>query len=351
MKKFYINCQGGTGYNIALTHVLADLKKSGEEYYFAVLSPYFDVFESSPYVDAVYKPNEIRDFIFDANEEGAELIIHRLYDLDGFIKKQLNYTEAWHRLMHLPEGEHNPYGTSLKSDLKPETRYPNLLDIKSQVLNIIDEKKFDDFVIMQFNGGQSPLTRVPAGKDKDGKDFPDWSKVPYNYDNEPLKRHYPKEDAQAFISLFEKAHPKTGIIMYQLPNEPAFEGNNIITMVAPYLMYYLLSKESKCRGIVSIDSSLQHLTAGNCKAVVLWGHSINASSSKLICNSFGYSYNTNIIQPCRRDDILYFSALGPSGAKIFYISPNELLKITDDYLFGNQEAATFMKIDGEYKQV
>ena len=53
---------------------------------------------------------------------------------------------------------------------------------------------------MQFEGGQSPLVQVPVKEDGTR----DWSKVPTNYENEPLKRHYPFEKAQEFIKLFPK---------------------------------------------------------------------------------------------------------------------------------------------------
>ena len=184
----------------------------------------------------------------------------------------------------------------------------------------------EDFVIMQFEGGQSPLVDVP--KAPDGS--PDWTKIPTNYESEPLKRHYPFEKAQEFINLFQKAHPRTGIVLYQLPNEHRYEGT--LDFMLPYLCYYELAKSEKCRGTVSIDSSLQHMVAGITKSVVIWGHSLPLS--------FGYNYNKNIIQKCNRDDILYFSALGPSGARIDYIQPEELLKEVDAYLFEKKPTRT-----------
>lgn len=63
---------------------------------------------------------------------------------------------------------------------------------------------------------------------------------------------------------------------------------------------------------------------------------------------FGYASYTNVIQPCRRDDILFFSMLGASGAKIDYIKPDQLLKIVDTRLFGNEEPKTYYNKNGEY---
>lgn len=328
MKKFFINVQGGTGMNIALASFISFIKENGDakgnkDYSFTVLSPYFDIFESCKDVERVYKPNEIRDFIFDAEFEKAELVMGRLYDLDGFIKKQMSYPDAWAKMLNIPWKKDKETGTVTTSNLEPEKKYPYLTNQADDILKKVKENGFKDFVIMQFTGGQSPLTQVPANE----KGEPDWSKVPYNYDNEPLKRHYPIDLVNQFISLFRAAHPETAIILYQLPNEPAPDG--VFRFTIPYLAYHVLARKDECVGVVTIDSSLQHLVAGLTKTLVIWGHSLPLS--------FGYDYNKNILQDCRRDDILYFSALGPSGAAIRYIKPDALLKEVDSYLFGKEE--------------
>ena len=312
----YINSQGGTGFNLALAHVIPELKEKYDEV--AVLSPYFDIFESCPYVDLVYKPNEIRDFIFDARSKDAKLICERMYDSEEFIYKKVSYADAWRKAAGL-KTKGNKDGSDTKTNLEPEKKYPYLINQADDILKKVKENGFKDFVIMQFTGGQSPLTQVPANE----KGEPDWSKVPYNYDNEPLKRHYPIDLVNQFISLFRAAHPETAIILYQLPNEPAPDG--VFRFTIPYLAYHVLARKEECVGVVTIDSSLQHLVAGLAKTLVIWGHSLPLS--------FGYDYNKNILQDCRRDDILYFSALGPSGAAIRYIKPTDLLKEVDSYLF------------------
>lgn len=319
MKNIYINSQGGLGFNLALSHIVKELKQIYDKV--CILSPYFDVFETNPYVDYVYKPNEIRDFIFDAKHDDAKLICERMYDTEDFIYKKLSYADAWRKAAGL-EVKNNKDGSDTVSELKPIEKYPNIQNYVDMILQSVSNSKKKDFVIMQFEGGQSPLVEVP--RDNEGK--ADWTKVPTNYDNEPLKRHYPFERAQQFINLFVKSHPDTAVILYQLPNEHKYE--NTLSFEAPYLTYYELAKNSMCKGTVSIDSSLQHLVAGVTKSVVIWGHSLPLS--------FGYNYNKNIVQRCNRDDILYFSALGPSGARIDYIEPKELLKEVNDYLFSKK---------------
>lgn len=316
MKTIYINSQGGLGFNLALSHIAKELKESYDRV--CVLSPYFDVFESCPYVDYVYKPNEIRDFIFDAKHDDAKLICERMYDSEDFIYKKVSYADAWRKAAGL-KTRGNKNGSDTKAELNPLKKYPNLKGAVEGTLNELKSKGYKDFVIAQFEGGQSPLIQVPRGQD--GK--PDWNRVPTSYENEPLKRHYPFEKAGEFIKLFQQAHPETAIIMYQLPNEHKYE--NTLVYELPYLVYYELAKNEKCRGTVSIDSSLQHMVAGVTKSVVLWGHSLPLS--------FGYDYNKNIVQKCHRDDILYFSALGPSGTRIDYIAPEDLLKEVEGYLF------------------
>lgn len=320
MNNIYINSQGGLGFNFALSHIIKEIKKRYDKV--CVLSPYFDVFESNPYVDYVYKPNEIRDFIFDAKHDDGKLICERMYDTEDFIYKKVSYADAWRNAAGL-EMNGNKDGSDTRAELNPTKKYPKLIEKANNILNIIKDQNCDDFVIMQFEGGQSPLVQVPTNKNGQ----PDWSQLPTNYENEPLKRHYPFEKAQEFISLFKEAHPKTAIILYQLPNEHNYDGT--LHFELPYLTYYELAKNEKCRGTVSIDSSLQHMVAGITKSVVIWGHSLP--------QSFGYEYNKNIIQRCNRDDILYFSALGPSGARIDYIEPKKLLDEVNSYLYDDSK--------------
>ena len=320
MKNIYINSQGGLGFNLALSHIAKELKTVYNRV--CICSPYFDVFESCPYVDYVYKPNEIRDFIFDAKHDDAKLICERMYDTEDFIYKKLSYADAWRKAAGL-EVKGNKDGSDTVSELNPTEKYPMVSQSKAEIMQLLESNNFEDYVIMQFEGGQSPLVEVPMGNNGQ----PDWSMVPTSYDNEPLKRHYPFEKAKEFIKLFRQEHPETAVIIYQLPNEHKYEDTFCFTV--PYLTYYELAKNKKCRGTVSIDSSLQHMVAGVTKSVVLWGHSLPLS--------FGYDYNKNIVQKCNRDDILYFSALGPSGARIDYIEPKEFLKEVDEYLYEDHE--------------
>lgn len=321
-KQFAVSVIGGLGLNIAFSSFITEYSDEAD---FSVITGYYDVFEANEKVKQVYKPNEVRDFTFDARDNNAEIINIRLYDMSDFIYKKLDYTQAWCKLLGLRYRK-----KSVKSILNPIPKYPYIEKQVQDVLNKLEQ--YEDFIIVQFTGGQSPLVQVPVeDREVDGKiqKVQAWDKVPYDYENEPLKRHYPTEKAQKFVELYHEKHPNTAIIAYQLPNEPKVQNDCVFSFVLPYLAYYELAKNEKCTGVVAIDSSLQHLVAGITKSVVLFAHTLPTH--------FGYEYNHNIIQKCRRDDILYFTALGPSGAKVTYIEPDALVKEVDEYLWGAQD--------------
>ena len=210
-----------------------------------------------------------------------------------------------------PREKVGDYGETL-IDLDPLKKFPNTSNDTFNIISDLNGKGYENFIIVQFHGGQSPLCDC---------------NTQYDENNEPLQRHYPSPLAQKFIDLFREKFPKTAIINYSLPNEPHYNGAERYDI--PYLSYVQLAKNNKCLGFVSIDSSLQHLISGIKNGVVIWGHSLP--------NAFGYKCNTNIIQKCRRDDILYMNLLGPSGAKIDYIQPNDLLDVVSKNIINNKE--------------
>lgn len=312
MSAIYINVAMGLGGNISLTYVTKELHEKYDKV--CVMSPYYDVFVSDPNVDEVYKPEEAADFIKDAKYENAYIMTQRVYDMSDFVYKRLSYSDAWRILCGLePKGDGED-GSTGEHILNPCKHYPNLRKDVDSTLTKLKDKGYKDFIIVNFEGNVSPLQNVPDGN---------WSKVPNNYDNEPLRRLYPRELAQEFVNLHHNAHPKTAIINYSLPNQSNYENSEKFLM--PYLAYYELAKSELCKGAVTIDSSCQHLISGCCPVITLWGASLP--------NSFGHVGNTNIIQKCRRDDILYFSLLGPSGAKIEYAKPEDLMKTVEEKLW------------------
>lgn len=321
-RKIYIQAQGGLGCQISYVSFISYVKRTFPgEFEFYICSAYYDIAESCPDVDGVYKPNELKDLILDAHANNGELYVHRMYDLQGFIFKELNYQTALAKMLNIEIPDTVSKCMSMYPVLEPFNKYPSLRQMADGLLNLIKEKGFEDYALMQFTGGQSPLVQVPPKRDANGNPLPepDWDAVPYDYNNEPLKRHYPVDKAQEFINLYHEKFPNRAIILYQLPNESQGcpDGDFVFRATVPYLTYYELAKDAK--DIVCIDSSLQHLASNPDRPInVIWGHSLP--------EHFGYSYNNNIVQQCRRDDLFYFTALGPCGAKVSYIEPSKLLE-------------------------
>ena len=75
-KSIYINVAMGLGGNISLTYITKELHEVYDEV--AICSPYWDVFQCDPNVDLVYKPEEMKDFIFDAKSKNAYIMNQRL---------------------------------------------------------------------------------------------------------------------------------------------------------------------------------------------------------------------------------------------------------------------------------
>lgn len=125
MKEFYISVAGGSGFNMAFCSWASEYKREHpDEVKFYVTSPYVDLFESCDAIDGIYKPNEVRDFIFDAKANNGTLIMQRLYDMDGFIKKELSYSEAWSDLLGLPRLE-KPVTANFEN---AKVKYPNIVN-------------------------------------------------------------------------------------------------------------------------------------------------------------------------------------------------------------------------------
>ena len=157
--EYYINVSGGLGYNLSLLRVLNYLKQKKPEYKFSVCSPYWDIFASASCVDTYYKGEEFRDFIFDAKEKNAKIIVNRLYDDEDFIYKRVNYSQAWFKLLGvketLPDEDLKGNGTSLTLNL--DRIFSVFPDVEKHKGKVLQELKGKPFIMVQFWGGQSPL--------------------------------------------------------------------------------------------------------------------------------------------------------------------------------------------------
>lgn len=297
MKKCLINIEGGLGKNIMLTAILHEFKeqKGYDEVY--VISPYFDVFKCCPSVADAFPPMQgtlYQELVLD---EDCDVYWKEPYSNQRFIKKQCHLFEAWAEefgfSLYHPGNEYVPDLANL------EKEFPQLRHIADEKMNEWNH----DFCIVQFSGGQSPLSNT---KDAEG------NPIPYPNAIEGIKRNYNK--GEQIVQLLKKRYQDTTVVHFALPNEPSLEGT--VKVEVPYLTYHLLAAEAK--EIVCIDSSLQHLATGvNNKVTVIWGETRP--------EHFGYACNNNIAAQHVLNSQPYFKPLGVSPSIVRFPSPEEVL--------------------------
>lgn len=290
MKKCLINVEGGLGKNVMLTAILPLVAQKYEEVY--VISPYFDIFKCCPYVTDAFPLGQgslYQELVLD---EECDVLWKEPYSNNRFIKKQCHLWEAWLEEFGIEVPENILDAVPQIDGI--EDKFPL---VKQEAERHIREWK-GNFCIVQFNGGQSPLTSSTQG---------------YDARQESIKRNYFK--GQQIVGLLKKKHgDDCTIVHYALPNEPTIEGT--VKIQVPYLTYHLLA--AKAKEIICIDSSLQHLATGvNDNVTVIWGETRP--------EHFGYSCNRNITAQHVFNSQPYFKPLGVSPSIVRMPEPEEVV--------------------------
>ena len=298
MKKCLINVDGGLGKNVMFTAILEEFKKvkGYDEIY--VISPYFDVFKCCPAVTEAFPPMQptlYQELVLDPD---CDIYWKEPYSNQRFIKKECHLFEAWAEELGFeltfPGNQYIPNLDNL------EKKFPAIVNLAKEKLQELG----DDFVIVQFCGGQSPLT--PMNDEKGNPRM-------YNEHNEALKRNYFK--GQQIIDEIKNKNPNTKILHFALQNEPSYEG--AIKIQVPYLTYAILAKKAKA--VITTDSSLQHIATGNCSNItVIWGETRP--------EHFGYSCNKNICAENVLNSQPYFKPLGVSPSIVRMPEPEQIIK-------------------------
>lgn len=300
MKKCLINVEGGLGKNVMLTAILAEFKKTKGYDELYVVSPYYDVFKCCPAVTEAYPPMQgtlYQELVLDKD---CDVYWKEPYSNQHFIKKECHLFTAWAE--ELGFNLKHEADTYLPDLSKLPEAFPAIVSTAEQIKQKLGKK----FVIVQFCGGQSPLS---LQKDKEGHFNL------YNDRQEALKRNY--FDGQKVIDLIKEKYPDVTVLHFSLPNEPAYNG--AVKVEVPYLTYALLAKEAEA--VITIDSSLQHLSTGNCKNVtVIWGETRP--------EHFGYKVNKNICAPKVLNSQPYFKPLGVSPSMVKMPEAKEIVKNT-----------------------
>lgn len=296
-KKCLINVEGGLGKNVMLTALMPIIAKEYEEIY--VISPYVDVFRACSYVAGAFEPGPACASLYQelVLDEECTVLWKDPYSNSKFIKKQCHLFEAWLEELGITTDEDLSQLVPVLDNIKggvPATE---------KIMADIKDKIGERLIMVQFCGGQSPLT---PQVDQNG------NPVPYNDHQEYIKRNF--YNGQELINKLKEKYPEATIVHYSLPNEPSYD--NTIKLEIPYITYPLLA--DKAFKIVCTDSSLQHLSTGRCADItVIWGETRP--------EHFGYSCNKNIVAKHVFNSQPYFRPMGTSPSIVKMPSVADIL--------------------------
>lgn len=295
-RKCLISVEGGLGKNVMLTSILAEFKETKQYDELYVISPYYDVFKCCPAVTDAFSDGQgtlYQELVLDKE---CDIYWKEPYSNQRFIKKECHLFDAWAEELGF-KLKNNPM--DYKPDLsKIEEEFPDIKSIAEQL--IVNEWK-NDYIIVQFCGGQSPLN--------------DTKNCSYDAKSEPLKRNYFK--GQQIIDALKKKYPDTTIVHYALQNEPCYD--KTVKVIVPYLTYVIFAKNAKA--VIATDSSLQHISTGNCKnTTVIWGETRP--------EHFGYNCNHNICANHVLNSQPYFKPLGSSPSIVRMPEPEDVLSVS-----------------------
>lgn len=163
---------------------------------------------------------------------------------------------------HLIQSYCNLFGVECDETVIPKLYTSNY---KERAKNWLIKNKINKYMMVQFSGGQSPLT------------------FNNNYISTNPGRNYPPYLAFQVIKKLKKMFPELTIIDCTLMNEPSFP--ETIKCDEHFTIIHELLKDSE--GFIGIDSCLNHFSASTkTSGVVLWGNTR--------WTNFGYTHNINL---------------------------------------------------------
>ena len=238
--------EGGIGKCTAFTSLIPKLKQKSEV---QIYTPYIPCFANNPDVKLVL-------------EQSLPLQDPRIMQSDNIYYSEPYKSNFQFGKQHLIESYCELHNVDFDTSMTPKIYTDHL---KESVDKWLKEKEITKYILVQFSGGQSPLT--------------------YNgqYNNINPNRNYQPFLAQQVINYLKEEYKDTTIIDCTLPNEPAY-----INAIKCDLHWSEIHEMLKgANGFVSIDSCLNHFSASTNKhGVVIWG------STRW--TQFGYSHNKNL---------------------------------------------------------
>jgi hypothetical protein len=238
--------EGGVGKCTAFSALIPKLKKKGDV---QIYTPYIGCFASNPDVKLVL-------------EQTLPLQDPRIMASDNIFYCEPYKSNFQFGKQHIIESYCEHHGVEYDKSMLPKLYTEHL---KENVDKWLDKNNIKKYILVQFSGGQSPLT--------------------YNgqYNNINPNRNYQPFLAQQVINMLKEEYKDATIIDCTLPNEPSYL--NTVKCDLHWSEVHELMKDAM--GFVSIDSCLQHFSpSANKHGVVVWG------STRW--TQFGYEHNKNL---------------------------------------------------------
>lgn len=297
---------GGIGNIVQKTCIIPELKEKYDEIY--VVTPYADIFEIQD-IDGAFQqaPATLYSQLIKDSGDDVDVIAENVYNNKDFLKKTLHFNDAVRDLFGF---ERKGIEACMNENpvLPLKEKHPEVYD---DVRNFLNQQKKHKFVVLQYEGGTSPLE-------------PNM----YNaFAKEPLIRTY-KWYPELVKKLQEKYKDYT-FIQYKLPQEKLLDG--CVTIERPYLWWRALAEvlaEDKDNFAVVRDSSFQHMAAGTgLDTYVLFGET-GGFGEYPVGAYFGHSANKNFsfvkndISDCQP----FFQAFSNPPAVVRYKKPDELIE-------------------------
>lgn len=243
--------EGGVGKCSAFTSLVDKLtEKAGQP--IQVYTPYVGCFANNPNVKLAF-------------EQTIPLNDKRIMSSDNIYYSEPYKSNFQFGNQHLIEAYCKLHGIEFESNMVPKMFTDHL---KESVDKWLLDNKINDYILIQFSGGQSSWTGGAPN-------------TPYN--NANPGRIYPQYLAQTVINTIKQEYPKLTIIDCTLPNEPSYQG----TIKCPLHWSQLHELLKNAKGFIGIDSCLQHFAASTkTRGVIVWG------STRW--TQFGYTHHKNL---------------------------------------------------------
>lgn len=298
-----VNIGHGSGAELMTTSLARELLEKYDNVYLAAANKYFtDVLaledDRIHSIDKATLPAMFSTIMRD--RDSWNVASNEVYQTYKFFSRQDNYYDALREI----------WGLKRKRDWSKDgseyTPYFNVIpeDIKRGAFEFA--KQHPKVILFQRQGGINPVTP------------PQQRREIISRGETGLIRSYPLKESERLVSLLQQRGYE--VLQYCLPEEMHVKGCLYMQQEMNQLFYYELSKYVE--GVITIDSSLLHLTIHNAKKVVcLWAQSASGDND---CRGFGYKKAINLFAKVDTS-VPYFNGIAASPY-IEQIKPEDIVE-------------------------